>query len=1240
MFYPQESIPTALEPTRMTNTVHVKAIEVVYKVGRPKRPISLRIKVGKDETLKSPLYEKDKEIIWNVEKQLPSMSQSHFALVIREHHTLRKSDVVNINIAVDDMFMKPVFVIDEPNGEALIINVRCEAAGPFIDLIHRLVAEAQCRLSNMKLFLERFNEVCETLNRIINITESVTNIHPALAAAVAAATMLYETCRKQRECHEAATTLIADISDFLPFTEIPVGHLKGNLTEQAVNSLLSAFEKIARVIIDYSSNNILGALLNDRTAEIDEYKKEFKKLKDVFDWCVKTEMWKTVLRIETHTENMLLTLLHPIRPAFYSSEKSCLEGTRQDTLQTIHQWMESGSKLLWLHGPEGSGKTTITHTIAQRLDEENRLAGCFIYDSDANEHRISERIIPTIAYQLAKWHAGYRSIILDILQGNVERSIHTSLHAQFDILLKGPILKLSESNPRELLPPPHKPLVIVLDAPDECCDSIPKWRLLVKFINDVAGMVPWLNVFISSRKPPQFDLLSGTGYQELDINGPVIDLQRDIAVFLRYCVKGANPATEGHHALEYKVFSLSSWIRLALRRSSKWISPHILTRQRDTSGQSWIDEIFLTALFGVLYVGDFKEESLPLIRDVLVIVSCIASSRPTTVEVLPFMHLIKRNITLDVLDATIASLFPILLRDGATRVHIIVPPTDFLGFISDKQRSGSLWVEVKSLSHGLAQNCLHAMISGLRMNICDLEAAHLVNSDVERLEHKVVENVSGFLRCSSLSWMDLITITGDSRSFQGMVLQILSFPKALQWIEVLGLIGSLQAGKRILRKCADFYKDEECILRAVTVLFDFISVFEPAMTSSICHTYASGLVWLPSDSPIYSGTRPRIPKLAFESFPRSDPSVVNLSSATDVFCTALSLEGRKIVSGSRNGTLEFWDGLTGDRIGGKIKGHTDWISDLKYSPNGTKFVSGSYDGTVKIWDARNGRLLFQLESSSVFSAVVFAPGGSEIVSGHWDGKVRIWDVQIGALVSESQTKQEAAIFAVARSSDGRRIVTGSYDGTLRILDAQNAGLIGYPLEGHEYRVRCVAYSPDGSRIISGSDDKSVRVWNAHTGEPIGEPLRGHEDGIVDVGYSRDGNRIYSASWDRTIRFWNAMNGSPTGVISRGESRWDPERQCFVSIPKWWPISSWKSFTTQSLVYSSNPLYISDDGWIRTLDEGLLLWVPPDHRCCRCHAASESTITTNDCDGRLKSSAWKDLPQWKDWTNMMNAEESG
>ena len=124
--------------------------------------------------------------------------------------------------------------------------------------------------------------------------------------------------------------------------------------------------------------------------------------------------------------------------------------------------------------------------------------------------------------------------------------------------------------------------------------------------------------------------------------------------------------------------------------------------------------------------------------------------------------------------------------------------------------------------------------------------------------------------------------------------------------------------------------------------------------------------------------------------------------------------------------------------------------------------------------------------------------------------------------------------------------------------------------------------------------------------------------------------------DKTIRFWNAVDGSPVGVLSRGESRWDPARSHFISIPKWWPDGSLR---IQALIYTANPLYIPNDGWIRTLDGDLLLYVPPEHRACSCHVASESMVTTDPRDERLANSVWKHLPRWADVKRMMTEDET-
>ena len=77
------------------------------------------------------------------------------------------------------------------------------------------------------------------------------------------------------------------------------------------------YVRIARTIIDYSSETVLGRLLIaelllekdraksetsgfllvDRRLEIDSYKDDYRRMKETFDWCVKTKMWKTVLKI-------------------------------------------------------------------------------------------------------------------------------------------------------------------------------------------------------------------------------------------------------------------------------------------------------------------------------------------------------------------------------------------------------------------------------------------------------------------------------------------------------------------------------------------------------------------------------------------------------------------------------------------------------------------------------------------------------------------------------------------------------------------------------------------------------------------------------------------------------------------------------------------------------------------------------------------------------------------------------
>src|SRR5262245_23470789 len=200
---------------------------------------------------------------------------------------------------------------------------------------------------------------------------------------------------------------------------------------------------------------------------------------------------------------------------------------------------------------------------------------------------------------------------------------------------------------------------------------------------------------------------------------------------------------------------------------------------------------------------------------------------------------------------------------------------------------------------------------------------------------------------------------------------------------------------------------------------------------------------------------------------------------------------------------------------------------MALSPDGERLATASRDGAVAVWDARTGQPLYKREGHGGFRSLRFSPDGARLAAGSMDGTVIVWDATTGQVAFSCRGHTDQ-VQGLAFSPDGRRLATGSRDTTIRVWDATTGQATLLPLKGHNAFVYDVAFSPDGRRLASASGDGTVKVWEAGTGQEI-LSLTGHTGGVRRVAFSPDGQRLASAS-DLEVMVWDARPLSREGAV--------------------------------------------------------------------------------------------------------------
>lgn len=470
----------------------------------------------------------------------------------------------------------------------------------------------------------------------------------------------------------------------------------------------------------------------------------------------------------------------------------CHPRTRVDLLRQILEWADNPKEkcIFWLNGMAGTGKSTISRTVAQRFREKNQLGASFFFKRGEGERASTTRFFTTICTQLL--------LQVPALIGRVELAIdkdpyisEKSKKEQFTKLLLEPLLSLEEKEPSTI--------VIVIDALDECgnTDDI---QTLLQLLPDVQKCKPRrICIFLTSRPElpirPVFERSNNHQCLVLhELSHAVVE--EDIRVFLRDKFslikerRGIPSEWPGDNILETLVkravpLFISAFTICRFVDDPKWVpKKRLLTLLNDpaaTSG-SEMDRTYLPVLKQLLCgaVGHEKQQLEQEFQDTVGVIILLAT--PLSVNALAQLT----DKSTEDISNRLDGFYSVLSVPENLDLPVRLLHLSFQDYLLTTKES-SFRVSPEKTHQKIALHCLRVMNDykhGLKCNICDFPSYGTQHVDINR--QTVNQHLSAALQYSCQYWIYHL------QQSKGHVSELEIFPflekHFIHWLEALSLM--------------------------------------------------------------------------------------------------------------------------------------------------------------------------------------------------------------------------------------------------------------------------------------------------------------------------------------------------------------------------------------------------------------------------------------------------------------------